>query len=85
MKRKDGKPRMDYDRELDNLILDLLCEKRYLSVDRARTLLNDRYARKLGWLTIKRRMDVLLKNDKIKVFYETEEGKRKIVIYVLNK
>ena len=84
MKRKDGKPRADYDEELDYQILDLIKVKRHLSTERIRTNLNEIYARKLGWITIKRHLNRLLESNKIKIFYESE-GEKKIRIYIINK
>lgn len=84
MKRKDGENRNDYDSELDNLILNLLQEFRQGNAFFIKKILNERYFRKLGWNTIKRHLDYLLKKEQIKIIYETEEGKKKIRVFKIN-
>mgnify|MGYP001570448195 CR=1 FL=1 len=84
MKRKDGKARSDYDFELDDLILDLMMEKKIINPDRIRTILNERYSRKLGWVTIKRHLDKLMEQKVIRVYYESDEGKKKVRLYKIN-
>ena len=84
MKRKDGEPRSDYVAELDDMILDLLLEKKMLNVDRVRKGLNEKYSRKLGWLTIKRHLDRMMEKELIKICYESGEGKKKLRVYKLD-
>ncbi len=81
MKRKDGEVRSDYNFELDDLILDLILEKKIINADRIRNILNERYSRKLGWLTIKRHLDKLIEQKVIKIYYESEEGNKKVRLY----
>ena len=82
MKRKDNAPRSDYDYELDDIILEVVEHKVYLNIERIRTLINERYSRKLGWVTIKRHIDRMVEKDQINVAYESV-GKRKIPLYKL--
>ena len=63
------------------MILDVINDKKLINIDRIRKTLNKRYSRKLGWVTIKRHMDYLLTNGKIKIDYETDEGKKKDRLY----
>ena len=85
MKRKDGEVRSDYDFQLDEIIFDIFFEKNSLTIDKIRNIINDRYKRKLGWITIKRHFDYLEKNKKIKLYYENKEGKKKLRVYILVK
>lgn len=85
MKRKDGKPRMDYDYKIDELILDLLFDKKVMNPYRIKELLNQKYSRKLGWITIKRHLDRLQQQGHVKLFYESDVGNRKVRIYKLSK
>jgi len=81
MRRKDGEVRDDYDFELDEIILDVIFKKKHITADRIRKIINEKYNRKLGWVTIKRHVDYLIKKEKIKIYYENEEGKKKIRLY----
>lgn len=81
MKRKDGEPRSDYDAELDVIILNLIKEKLYITAENIRQQINKAHGRRLGWITIKRHLDRLLDNKKVKIIYETYEGKIKIRLY----
>ena len=85
MKRVDGEPRSDYDLELDNLILDLLDEKNALSPYKIKEILNKRYSRKLGWITIKRHLDWLMEKKIVALFYESEDENKKLRLYMLSK
>lgn len=81
MKRKDGEPRSDYDNELDGIILDVIFDKKTINAERMRHIINKRFSRKLGWVTIKRHLDNLLEKNKIKIFYESEAEKKKVRVY----
>ena len=83
MKKLDGNRRSDWLYELDSLILDLMLEKKIINADRIKNILNKRYSRKLGWITIKRHIDRLLEQKLIKIFYENDEGKKKVILYAL--
>ena len=83
MRRVDGGLRSDYDYELDEYILSLLSQE-IMNAYRIKEKLNKMYSRKLGWITIDRHLKYLLKNNRIKIIYETEDGKKKIRVYQIN-
>ena len=85
LKEKDGGLRMDYENELDEHILDVIQENNQINPFRIKKILNKRLSRKIGWITIKRHLDHLLERHKIKISYETDEGKKKDRLYALTK
>lgn len=84
MKRKDGEVRGDYDFKLDEIILDLLSEKAR-NPYQIKERINETYGRKLGWVTIKRHLDYLEKNERVFIYYESDEGKKKSRIYKIKE
>lgn len=83
MKRKDGGLRSDYDQELDDIILDVIFQKKRINADRIRKIINKKYLRRVGWITIKRHLDNLISQKKIKIFYESGDNEKKIRVYTL--
>lgn len=83
LRRTDGLPRGDYQNEIDLYIISILTQKGHMNADKIRLHINKQYGLKLGWITVKRHLDYLLRYDKVKIIYESD-GIKKIRVYGSN-
>lgn len=81
MKRKDGSRRSDYNIDLNKYILDILQDLEIGTPETIRKEISNKIGYKPHWLTIKRHLDDLERNNQVKKKFLLKGIKRNIRVY----